>query len=258
MNVVVCVKQVPDTNAEKRLTPDWRLDRTSAENVLNPFDEYAVEEAIRIKEKLGGTVTALSMGPEAAREAIRRAIAMGCDQGVLVSDPALAGSDAFATALVLARALARLGFDLALFGQESTDARGGIVPSEVAEHLGLPQHSYAAKLELADGTVTSHRQVPGGYAVVQSRLPALASVVKAINEPRYPTLPRIMQSKRAAIPVWSLADLGVDPATVGATGARTRVLGATPGRTRGAGQVVVDKGDAARVIADFLAERQLI
>jgi len=258
VKIAVCVKQVPDTNAEKRLTPDWRLDRAGAEQVLNPFDEYAVEEAVRIKERLGGQITALSMGPEPAKEAIRRAIAMGCDQGVLVSDPALAGSDALATALVLSKALAKLGFDLVLCGQESTDARGGLVPSQLAEHLDVPQHGYVAKLEFADGTVTSHRQVPGGYAVVQSRLPAVVSVVKAINEPRYPTLPRIMQAKRAQIAVWSLADLGVAPAAVGAAGARTRVLGATPAKPRGAAQIHVDKGDAAAVIADFLAERRLI
>ncbi len=258
MQIVVCVKQVPDTAAEKRLGDDLRLDRPAVEAVLNPFDEYAVEEALRLREKHSGEVVVISMGPTRAVEAIRKAIAMGADRGVLVSDPALAGSDALATALVLARALQKVGFDLAVCGMLSTDALTGQVPSALAELQGLPYHGYTAWLEVAAGQITSHRSTADGYDVVASGLPAVVSVTKAINEPRYPSMRGIMQSKRADVVTWSLADLGLDAALAGSMGARTRVLSFTAAPARSAGQVVRDEGSAATVIAEFLASRKII
>ncbi|MCL5025674.1 MAG: electron transfer flavoprotein subunit beta/FixA family protein [Chloroflexi bacterium] len=258
MQIVVCVKQVPDTAAEKRLGGDLRLDRESVENVLNPFDEYAVEEALRLRDKHGGEVIALSMGPTRAAEAIRKAVAMGVNRGVLVSDPALAGSDALATSLVLAQAMRKIPFDLVVCGMQSTDALTGQVPAALAEHLGLPYHGYANWLEVNADRVTSHRTTEQGYDVVVSAVPALVSVTKAINEPRYPSLRGIMQSKRAEVQVWSLADLGVDPAAIGAAGARTRVRSFSPLPARSAGQVVRDEGNAAAMIVEYLVGRKII
>lgn len=258
MNIVVCVKQVPDTEAEKKLNPDLRLERTGIDNIPNPFDEYAIEEALRTREAKGGTVTVLCMGPEGAKEALRKAIAMGVEKAVLVTDPKLVGSDAWSTAFVLSRALKRMEYDLVFCGMQSTDAATGLVPSALAELLGLPQHTYAAKLEMGEGEVTSHRQTEGGYDVVTSALPALVAVSKGINEPRYPSLKGIMQAKRTEIAVWSLADLGVDPSEVGVSGAREKVLSFSPREPRKGGQVIRDEGDAAVKIAEFLAFKKVL
>jgi electron transfer flavoprotein beta subunit len=258
LNVVVCVKQVPDTAAEKKLNTELRLERTGIENIPNPFDEYAIEEALKIKEAKGGQVTALCMGPEGAKEALRKAIAMGVEKAVLVTDPALVGSDAWATAYVLSQALKKLEYDLVLFGMQSTDAATGLVSSAVAEFLGLPQHTHTAKLEVGEGTVTSQRQTEGGYDVVSSATPAVVAVLKGINEPRYPSLKGIMQAKRTEITVWSLADLGIDPSEVGVAGAKEKVLSFSPREPRKGGQVIEDQGDAASKIVEFLSFKKVI
>jgi electron transfer flavoprotein beta subunit len=258
LQIVVCVKQVPDTAADKRLGDDFRLDRQGVEAILNPFDEYAVEEALRLREKHGGEVIILSMGPARAAEAIRKAVAMGASRGVLVNDAALEGSDALATALVLAQALRKIPFDLVLCGMQSTDALTGQAPPAVAEFLGLPYHGYVQRLEVEGARITTHRSTDQGYDVVASGLPAMVSVTKAINEPRYPSLRGIMQAKRAELLTWSLADVGVDPGAVGRAGARSRVLSFTAAAGRSAGQVIRDEGDAAARIADFLASRKTI
>lgn len=258
MNIVVCVKQVPDTAAEKKLNAEYRLERTGIENIPNPFDEYAIEEALRVKEKKGGQVTALCMGPENAREALRKAIAMGVDRATLVTDASLAGSDALSTAYVLAQALKKMEFDLVFCGMESTDARTGLVPSAIAEFLDLPQHTYTAKLEIGDGVITSHRQTERGYDLITSPMPALIGVVKEINEPRYPTLKGIMQSKKVEITVWSLKDLGVDAGQIGAVGAREKVLSYNQRQPRMAGTVIKDEGDAAAKIIEFLTFKKAL
>lgn len=258
MNIVVCIKQVPDTAAEKKLNAELRLERTGIENIPNPFDEYAIEEALRTKEAKGGTVTALCMGPEGAKEALRKAIAMGVEKAVLVTDPKLVGSDAWSTAYVLSRALQKMEYDLIFCGMQSTDAATALVPSALAEFLGLPQHTYTAKLEVGEGQVASQRQTEGGYDVVTSPLPALVAVVKGINEPRYPSLKGIMQAKRTEITVWSLADLGIDPSEVGGKGAKERVLSFSPREPRKGGQVVQDEGDAAGKIAEFLTFKKVL
>lgn len=260
MHIVVCVKQVPDTTAEKRLNEDLRLDRASVENILNPFDEYAVEEALRIKEVQGADVTILSMGPESAVEAIRKALAMGADRGVLVTDPALVGSDALATAYVLAQAIKKLSPDLVICGMEATDSRTGQVPSALAEFLAWPQLTWANKLEVAGGKATIHRQSDAGYDVVEAPLPAVVSVTKAINEPRYPSLKGIMMAKKKEILTYSLADLGIDPDKVGQKAAKTVVLSYVVPPPRGKGQVIVPKtaAEAAMAIADYLQQEKLI
>jgi electron transfer flavoprotein beta subunit len=258
LNIVVCVKQVPDTTAEKKLDADLRLDRKSVENILNPQDEHAVEEALRIKEKSGGTVTALCVGPESAKETLRKAIAMGVEKAVLVTDPALVGSDIIATARVLAAAIKKLPHDLVLCGAESTDARIGVVAASLAEFLGLPQHTLTNKLEFSGDSVSAHRSSEKGHDVVVSKLPAVVGVTKAINEPRYPSLKGIMQAKKVEITVWSAADLGVDKDSVGAAGAYSKVLSYSKPAARGAATMVKDDPDPVARIVDALVAAKIL
>ena len=260
MNVVVCMKQVPDTTAKKELSPDFTLNRDALEKVVNPFDEYAIEEALRIKERSGGAVTILTMGPESAEESVRKALAMGADSAVLVCDSALHGTDWFGTCVVLAKALESIEYDLILTGMESTDARMGLVPAGLAEMLDLPLVTLVSKLEPHDGTVRANRQVSGGYQEVETSLPAVVSVVKGANEPRYPSLKGIMAAKRKTIEKRGLSDLGIPTAQVGLQGAKTQVTAVTPRPEKTAGQVVKPESpeEAARVVADFLQERKFI
>lgn len=258
MNIVVCVKETPSTTAEKRFSPDMRLERRKEDAIINPFDEYAIEEGLRQQEKLGGTVTYLSMGPATATETLRRALAMGGDRGVLVTDPALAGSDAISTARVLAAALRKITFDMVIFGSAAADAYGGIVPSAVAEFLGEPLLSYATKLDIEGANVQIQRQAEIGYNVVEAGLPVLVSVMKSINEPRYPSMKGIMQSKKKPIDTLSLGDLGLDASAVGATAARERVLGAEKISTQRKGEMFVGNEGAADRIVAFLVEQKVL
>jgi electron transfer flavoprotein beta subunit len=260
VNVVVCVKQVPDTTARKEFLADNRVNRSAVENVINPFDEYAIEEALRLKEAQGGTVTVLTMGPSSAEDSVRKALAMGADSGVVVTDPALEGSDAWATALVLSRAIARLEYDLVLTGMESTDARTGLVPAAIAEQLNLPALTYASRVEVADGTVRVNRQIAGGYQEVHATYPAIVSVVKGVNEPRYPSLKGIMAAKRKEIQKLRLADLDLGPDSAGKTGEKAKAVEVTPRPERTGGQVIKSESPeaAAQAIADFLATHKFI
>jgi electron transfer flavoprotein beta subunit len=260
LNIVVCVKQVPETTAKKEFGPDYRINRAQLEGVINPFDEYAIEEALRLKEAQGGEVTVLTMGPPSAEDTMRKALAMGADRGVLVTDSALEGSDSWATAYVLARALSRLSFDLVLTGMESTDARTGLVPASLAEQLKLPSLTYASQVQASDGQVKVNRQTTGGYQEVQAPLPALVSVVKGVNEPRYPSLKGIMAARRKEIEKLDLGTLGIDPGEVGLAGSKTKVCEVTPRPEKAAGQVLKPDTpeEAARIIADFLQASKFI
>lgn len=260
LNIVVCVKQVPDTTARKEFGPGFRLDRAAVASVVNPFDEYAIEEGLRLKEAQGGEVTVLTMGPAAAEDMMRKALAMGADRGVLISDPELAGSDVWGTAYVLAQALRQMSYDIVLTGMESTDARTGLVPGALAEQLGLPSLTYASRLQIEDGNACIHRQISGGYQEVAAPLPALVSVVKAINEPRYPSLKGIMGAKRKEIQRLNLADLQIAPDQVGLSGAKTEVVAVAPREPKVAGQVVTpgSPAEAAQIIADFLQANTFI
>lgn len=258
MNIVVCMKETPSTTAEKRFGPDMRLERRKEDAIINPFDEYTIEEGLRQQEKHGGEVVVLCMGPATAAETIRKALAMGADRGVLVTDPALAGSDAIATARVLAAALKRIGYDLALFGSAAADAYGGVVPAAVAEFLGTPLLSFATQLDIEGGTARIQRQAEVGYGVAEAPMPALVSVTKAINEPRYPSMKGIMQSKKKPVDIVALADLGIDAATVGAGGARERVLGAERVSTQRKGEIVVGNEGAAQRVVAFLVEQKVL
>jgi electron transfer flavoprotein beta subunit len=258
MDIVVCVKQVVDTEAEKRLDPTtWCLDR-SVNCILNPYDEYAVEEALLIKEVAGGQVTVLCMGPDDATDAVRKALAMGADEAMLVSDPALAGSDAQATATVLAAALKTVPCDLVVFGCRSTDGETGAVPAAVAELLGMPLLSSLSKVETGGASLTVHRETDEGYVAYTCPMPAVISVVKGINEPRYPSMKGIMTAKKKPVAGKDLAGLGVDATGVGLAGAKTRVLAASVPPPRAAGVKVEDDGSGAQQIADFLTSAKLV
>ena len=259
MKIAVCVKQVPDTWAEKKLSADDKtLDRDSVDVVLNELDEYAVEEALKIAEANDGEVFAVSMGPARAEETVRKALQMGANAGIHIVDDALAGSDALATAQVLSAVLKYRGFDLVVFGSESTDARMSVVPAMVAAQLGVAPLTFANKVDIAGGDVTIQRLTDYGYDEVAASLPAVVSVVEKINEPRFPSFKGIMAAKKKPIEALSLADTGVDASAVGAGAARSAVVEFADRPPKAAGVKVEDNGDGGVKIADFLAEQKLI
>ncbi|MGI9197739.1 MAG: electron transfer flavoprotein subunit beta/FixA family protein [Candidatus Nanopelagicales bacterium] len=259
MKVAVCVKQVPDTWAEKRLKPeDSTLDRESAEGVLNELDEYAVEEALRLVEAQGGEVVVVSMGPERAGETIRKALSMGADSGIHLVDDSLHGSDALATSAALAQVLAGRGFDLIVFGSESTDARMSVVPAMVAERLGLPQVTFAQKVDVDGSSVRIERQTEYGYDTVEASLPAVVSVVEKINEPRYPSFKGIMAAKKKPVETLTVADIGLDTGSVGLGAAWSAVSEFAARPPKAAGTVVADDGQGGVKIADYLTEQKFI
>jgi len=259
MNIVVCVKQVPDTAVERTLTPGaGTLDRESPDGLINELDEYAIEEGLKLAEAHGGEVTILSMGPGKAAESIRKALSMGADKAIHVTDEALAGSDALATSLVLAEVLKQAGFDLVILGSESTDARTGMLPAMLAERLGVPQLTLASQVDISGSEVTVRRVTDDGYAVVTGALPAVVSVVEKINEPRYPSFKGIMAAKKKPVQTLSLADISVDADAVGLAGSATAVADFAARPPRAAGTVVKDEGDGGSKVAAFLAERKFI
>jgi electron transfer flavoprotein beta subunit len=259
MNIVVCVKQVPDTWSERTLREsDSTLDRDAADAVINELDEFAIEEGLRLAEAHGGEVTILSMGPERATESIRKALSMGADKAVHLIDDALAGSDVLGTSAAIAQVLGQIGFDLVILGSESTDARTGVLPAMLAERLGVPQLSFASKVEIDGDAVTIHRLADYGYDVVVATLPAVLSVVEKINEPRYPSFKGIMAAKKKPVQTMSLADAGIDAGAVGLANAASEVLTFAKRPPRQAGVVVTDDGDGGTKAAEFLADRKFI
>ncbi|HKI93546.1 MAG TPA: electron transfer flavoprotein subunit beta/FixA family protein [Gaiellaceae bacterium] len=256
MKIAVCVKHVPD-GSSRIDAGSKRLDR-SGEGVLNRFDTNAVEEALRLKGDSDTEVVVVSMGPEKAADSLRKALAMGADRAVLVSDDAAAGSDLVATSRVLAAALEREGADLVLFGQQASDADGAVLWAAVAERLRRPVVSQAAELSVDEGSLRVKRQTEFGYDVIEAPLPAVVAVSDAINEPRYPSLKGIMGAKKKPQDVLSLADLGVDAATAGEAGSKTEVLALSDPPPRGGARKIEDDGNAAQAIVDFLAEKRLI
>jgi len=259
MNIVVLVKQVPDTAGDRKLNPaDNTVDRAAVDPVINYIDEFALEEGLQLKEAHGGEVTVLTVGPESATESIRRALSMGADQGLHVSDEALHGSDAIATAKVIAGALGTIEWDVVIAGSEATDSRSAIVPALVAEVLGVPQLTLARKVTVDGSSVTIERVTDSGYQTVSASTPAVISVVEKINEPRYPSFKGIMAAKRKPIDVKSLADLNVEVGAVGLANAWTRVASFEAAPARGAGQTVKDEGDGGVKIAEYLASKKLI
>jgi electron transfer flavoprotein beta subunit len=253
MNVTVCVKYVPNPQGTPELGPDNLLVREGVEGALDPGDEFAVEAALRLVETAGGEVRVVSMGPEVAMSAIRRAFAMGAHTGVLVTDPALRGADALTTARVLAATVARSPFDLVLTGVESTDGYTGTLAATIAELLELPSATFARTVEVTDGTLRVERQTEGGYDVIEAPLPALASVTGSAAEPRYPTLKGIMQAKQKPVDQVSLADLGLGDVTPAQT-----VVAAERAAEKGPGEVVPADDTAIARAADLLADAKVI
>jgi electron transfer flavoprotein beta subunit len=261
MNIVVCVKQVPDTWSEKKLdASDSTLDRAATDPVMNEMDEYAVEEALKLQEAHGGEVTILCMGPDAATETVRKALSMGADKAIHVLDDGLHGSDALATSLALAKAIDKAGgFDLVLLGSESSDARMSVVPAMLAERLGLPQLTFAKEVTAdGSGSISIKRLTDDGYQVVEASTPAVVSVVEKINEPRYPSFKGIMAAKKKPVETYGLADLGVDAGEVGSAGAWSKVESFEAAPPRQAGTVVTDDGEGADKLLEFLASKKFV
>jgi electron transfer flavoprotein beta subunit len=259
MNIVVCVKQVPDTESPRKLkTEDKTLDRAAADGVINELDEYAIEEGLRIKEAHGGEVTVLSMGPGKAADSIRKALAMGADKAVHLVDDGLAGSDAVQTSYAIQQVLGRTGFDVVILGSESTDARTGVLAAMLAERLGVPQLSLANKVEIDGTDITVQRQTDYGFDRVAASLPAVVSVVEKINEPRYPSFKGIMAAKKKPVDTLSIADADIDAAKVGLAGATTAVVDFAEAPPRTKGQIVKDEGDGGAKVAEFLASKKFV
>ena len=226
MNIVVCIKQVPGTT-EIKIDPDTNtLVREGVESIINPFDTYALEEGVRLKERCGGKLTVITMGPPQAEQALRETISLGADEAVLVSDRVFAGSDTWATSYVLSRAIATLAdYDVIVCGRQTLDGDTGQVGPGLSEMLGIPFVAYVSKIEeIGDGYMRVQRMVEEGYEVIEMSLPAVITVVKEINVPRLPSLRGKAKSKSAQIPTWSAEDIGVDPDKSGIPGSPTRVV----------------------------------
>lgn len=258
MNIVVCAKQVPDSAATLKVDEQSNVSWGDAALVINPWDEYAIEEAIRLKEKFGGKVTVLTVGPEQSKEALKQAVAMGCDEAHLISDPAFAGSDALATTYILAQAIKQLGeIDLVAFGKQAIDGDTGLVPAGVARRLGWPLLSYIAKIDEIDPggkTLKVTRLLEQGRQSVSSKLPAVITVVKEINEPRYPSFMNIRKASKLQIPVMDAVTLGVEANKIGAARAVAQWLKVFPLPAR-TGTVEMISGDSPQAIAAALADK---
>lgn len=261
MKVIVPVKRVPDTAGDKVIDESsLTLDRDAGDAVLCPVNEFAIEEAVKLKEATGAEVIVLLIGPESAQTTIRKALSYGLDGAIQVTDDAIAGSDALGTARVLAAALKDEEFDLVIFGNQSTDARTSLVPAAVGELLDLPSLTYARFLEVDGDSITVHREHEEGWDVVEATLPAVVSVVEAINEPRYPNFKGIMAAKNKPLAVKSLADLGVDAGEVGSGDAAATMYEFEPRPPKAAGTIVEDDGDgsAASDLADWMEQQKFI
>jgi electron transfer flavoprotein beta subunit len=259
MKIVVLVKQVPDSGSERNLrSDDSTVDRASASNVINEMDEYAIEEALKLREANGGEVTILTMGPDRATESIRKALSMGPDKAVHVLDDALHGSCALSTSKVLAAALKTLEADLVIAGAEATDAGGQVIPHMVAERLGIAALTGARKLTVDGSTLTIERQTEEGYEVVSASTPAVVSVWDTINEPRYPSFKGIMEAKKKPVQTLTLADLGVPAGEVGLAGASTAVVEHSKRPARTGGTRVTDEGEGGVKLVEYLASEKFV
>jgi electron transfer flavoprotein beta subunit len=260
MNIVVLVKQVPDTYSERKLRSDGTLDRDASDAVLDEINERAVEAALQLKEAHDGSeVTVVTMGPARATDAIRKSLSMGADKAVHLSDEALAGSDAVQTARALAKAIGTVGeFDLVLAGNEASDGRTAAVPAMVADVLGLPALTHAREITVQDSSVTVRRETDDGVTVLSAQLPAVVSVGEKINEPRYPSFKGIMAAKKKPVSAIGLADGGIDASEVGLGSALTTVTSAQPKPPKSAGEKVTDEGDGGAKVAEFLVSQKLV
>jgi len=261
MNIVVCVKYVPDATADRQFESDNTVDRVGVDGLLSELDEYAVEQALQLKEKAGDDteVTALCIGPEKAVDAVRKALQMGADKGILVSDEAIAGSDYLGTSLVLAEAIKKIGVpDLVMCGMASTDASGSVVPAMLAERLDLPQVTFASVIETQGDQVRIKRDGDTATEVIGATMPLVMSVTDQTGEARYPSFKGIMAAKKKPVEELDLSALGIDSSSVGKNGARQETVQVTDAEERQAGEIIEDDGDAHEKIIEFLGELKVI
>lgn len=256
--IVVAVKYVPDATADRTFESDNTVDRENVDGLLSELDEYAVEQALQVVEAGDGEVTVLTVGPDDAADAVRKALQMGADAGVHVVDDAIAGSDAFATSLVLAKAIEKLDYDLVFFGMASTDAGMGVVPTLVAERLGLPAVTFASEVTVNGDTVSIRRDGDAASQTIEATGKVVVSVTDQTGEARYPSFKGIMAAKKKNVDEWSLADLGIDASEVGLDNAWTGVESNTPRPPRAAGEIVTDEGDGGIKLVEFLAGKKFV
>ncbi|WP_371364466.1 Caffeyl-CoA reductase-Etf complex subunit CarD [Sporomusa rhizae] len=261
MNIVVCVKQVPDTTEVKIDPVTNTLIRQGVPSIVNPFDKNAVEAALQLKEKHGGTVTVISMGPPQAKEALKECLAMGADEAILLSDRAFGGADTLATSHTLAAGIKKLeNVDIILCGKQAIDGDTAQVGPEIAEHLGISQITYVAKIEVEGKTVRVEREHEEGYEVIEASMPVVMTVVKSINEPRYPTIKGTMKANRREIPTWTAQDITIDEKVIGLKGSPTQVRRIFTPPQRVQGQVIeADTArEAAQILVNKLAEAKIV
>jgi electron transfer flavoprotein beta subunit len=240
VNIIVCIKQVPDTTDVKIDPVTNTLIREGVASIINPFDTYAIEEGVRLKEKLGGKTIVLSMGPPQAAQALREAISLGCDEAILISDRAFAGSDTWATSYALAAGIKKIGtYDIIICGKQASDGDTAQVGPGISTHLDIPQVTYVKKIEEINGNKAKvERMVEEGYEIIEVPLPCLMTVVKEINEPRLPSLKGKMRANKAAITTWTVKDLGLEPSKVGLDGSPTKVIKIFTPPPRTGGQIL--------------------
>ena len=256
--IVVAVKYVPDATADRTFESDNTVDRENVDGLLSELDEYAVEQALQVIEAGDGEVTVLTVGPDDAADAVRKALQMGADAGVHVVDDAIAGSDAFATSLVLAKAIEKLDYDLVFFGMASTDGGMGVVPTLVAERLGLPAVTFASEVTVDGDTVRIRRDGDAATQTVEASGKVVVSVTDQTGEARYPSFKGIMAAKKKPVDEWTLADLGIDAGDVGLDNAWSAVESNAPRPPREAGEIVTDEGDGGAKLVDYLASKKFV
>jgi electron transfer flavoprotein beta subunit len=252
MNIIVCIKQVPETT-EVRINPETNtLIREGVKAIINPFDMYAIEEGVQLKERFGGKVTVITMGPPQADAALREAISMGADEGILICDRAFAGSDTWATSYTLSGAIKKIGaFDLIICGKQASDGDTAQVGPGISTHLDIPQVTYVKKVEeVKENLMRVERMMEEGYEVIETPMPALLTVVKEINEPRIPSLKGMMRAKAAKITIWGQKDLDLDPQNIGLCGSPTQVVKIFTPPQRSGGQII--KGEAPEIASQLV------
>ncbi|MEU8682684.1 electron transfer flavoprotein subunit beta/FixA family protein [Streptomyces sp. NPDC048611] len=259
LRIVVCVKYVPDATGDRHFAEDLTVDRDDVDGLLSELDEYAVEQALQIKEAADDAeITVLTVGPEDANDALRKALSMGADKAVHVEDDDLHGTDALGTSLVLAKAIEKTGYDLVVCGMASTDGTMGVLPALLAERLSVPQVTQLSEVSVADGKVTGRRDGDTASEQLEAALPAVVSVTDQSGEARYPSFKGIMAAKKKPVESLDLEDLEIEADEVGLEGAWTKVEGATERPARTAGTVVKDEGEGAKQLAEFLAGQKFI
>ncbi|MFD7500236.1 electron transfer flavoprotein subunit beta/FixA family protein [Streptomyces sp. NPDC059850] len=259
LRIVVCVKYVPDATGDRHFAEDLTLDRDDVDGLLSELDEYAVEQALQIADEADDAeITVLTVGPEDAKDALRKALSMGADKAVHVEDDDLHGTDALGTSLVLAKAVEKTGYDLVVCGMASTDGTMGVLPAILAERLGVPQVTLLSEVSVEDGTVKGRRDGDTATEHLEASLPAVVSVTDQSGEARYPSFKGIMAAKKKPVTSWDLSDLDIEAEEVGLEGAWTKVDGAEERPARTAGTIVKDEGEGGKQLAAFLAERKFV